>query len=430
MTIINITEKNNILDFTSTYTPIVCGNSSYCLNFTFGSIWQKCTSKIAVFVVDGRRMNIAFEGNSVKVPAMPNAECMFVSVVSGDGEEKLTTTALKVRLVPTSANNTCAEFEQISGCVADVLGAINKIKDGDIVANKSLLCNQVSNPNYLINADFKVNQRGSTSYSGMTKYTVDRWKTDALNSKVEVCEDGVVVGIYGTTTNSARRCFVQDVEDYQKFKGKTVCFSVEYSDLVQDVEDSVSIKIHDGVSDKSSKVLKVEGGIAFVTKTIDKNATKLSVRISAYNNSAKNYSVKIKWAKLELGEVPTTFVPRLYAEELTLCQRYYQIYKKTSAHIGNPCYIGTFWAASDGGGYMLIDLVSPMRVYPTLKTITITYKVGTIDSSTFNSVLGASGDTFNSKLKLFGTGSFTSLYSYPVCVYGNDNYLELDAEIY
>ena len=34
-----------------------------------------------------------------------------------------------------------------------------------------------SNPNLLINPDFKINQRGLTEYKGYQGYTVDMWKT-------------------------------------------------------------------------------------------------------------------------------------------------------------------------------------------------------------------------------------------------------------
>ena len=96
--IIKIIEENNQLKFDGEYEPIVCGNSIYSLQFQFSDTWASCNHKTAVFVVDGKYILIGFTGNMVNVPIMPNASCLTVSLLSGNGEDELATTALKINL--------------------------------------------------------------------------------------------------------------------------------------------------------------------------------------------------------------------------------------------------------------------------------------------------------------------------------------------
>ena len=71
-------------------------------------------------------------------------------------------------------------------------------------------------------------------------------------------------------------------------------------------------------------------------------------------------SVKLNWAKLELGSVATPFVPPDPATELAKCQRYYQRLSglKTTYGVG---FIG-------GRTYATINiaLANPMRIAPTI----------------------------------------------------------------
>ena len=54
------------------------------------------------------------------------------------------------------------------------------------------LTNDISNPNLLINPDFKINQRGQSTYSISpgSGYTVDRWKL--WNGTLTVNSDGTI----------------------------------------------------------------------------------------------------------------------------------------------------------------------------------------------------------------------------------------------
>lgn len=125
----------------------------------------------------------------------------------------------------------------------------------------------ISNPNLLINPDFKINQRAvSGEFSEAGKYFVDRWKLDS-----------------GTVTIN------------------------------------------------SDATLTLNGTISQILEnTVGTNVTaSVSAGTASYDNSTKTFAitgngVTISWAKLETGSTPTPFSPPDTATELMKCKRYYQ----------------------------------------------------------------------------------------------------------
>lgn len=69
----------------------------------------------------------------------------------------------------------------------------------------------------------------------------------------------------------------------------------------------------------------------------------------------------IRWAKLEIGEVITPFVPKKYSEELYECQRYYFPF---SGNIGVFGGIG----ASQNTAFIKMVTPAPMRTVPTISS--------------------------------------------------------------
>ena len=122
-----------------------------------------------------------------------------------------------------------------------------------------------SNPNLLINPDFKVNQRGKSGTITDTGYFVDDWQL--VSGEVTVNADGSL------TLNGVIKQIIENAVDSNT--------------------------------------------------TVSANAGTPS-----YDNSTKTFTLTaageiIKWAKLELGSVATPFTPPDPAVELAKCQRYY-----------------------------------------------------------------------------------------------------------
>ena len=137
-----------------------------------------------------------------------------------------------------------------------------KLHDEEIMTQ-----NKISNPNLLINPDFKINQRGvSGTFSEMGKYFVDRWRL--VSGAVTVNADGTLT-LNGT--------------------------------ISQILENAVG----------------------------DNVTASVSAGTAVYDNSTKTFSITangeiISWAKLEYGSNATQFFPPDPTTELLKCKRYFE----------------------------------------------------------------------------------------------------------
>jgi hypothetical protein len=171
------------------------------------------------------------------------------------------------------------------------------LKKGLLSQLASYLGNKFSNPNLLINSDFKINQRGATSYERQG-YSVDRWKI--LNVTVTPNDNGGI-----TVKNdkySDTGTFVQILENATEGDSTLSCY-------VTSVSGTVTM-----VADDNTQVILKQGLNVLHTS----NSTK-SFKI--YLNQGT--SVTLKWAKLEQGKVATEFIAPNYSEELLKCERFF-----------------------------------------------------------------------------------------------------------
>ena len=181
-----------------------------------------------------------------------------------------------------------------------------------------------SNPNLLINPDFKINQRGKSEYayqdSGATQYTVDRFRVVFLN--VKTASDGLILNANGT--NAGGGYISQVLED--AVKGDTI-LSIKVSAVAGTIEfrNLNSADAGDTVTISSDGVYTIKGT----------NTKKVIFHI------LKGSSCKIEWIKLEHGSIATPFVAPNPAEELAKCQRYFIVlpYILTAIEINNALYI-------------------------------------------------------------------------------------------
>ena len=353
--IIEIIEKNNELSLAKGEAKIVCGNSNYKLKFTFSEDWKNANHKAVVFCVCGKKITITIEGDECDIPVMHGGGVLFVSLVAGDGENQLATTDVKIELVETFSNVDFAEFEPLKNDLSNLLGAVNDIEKGNIAVKEAEIANNVSNPNLLINGDFKVNQRGEITYTETGKYTVDRWRL--VSGSVEVKSNGIMLN--GT--------------------------------IVQKLEHAPSMQV---VASSNAGTISYSNGAVTLSTTI---------------------ATLITYAKLEVGTAPTPFSPRVYAEELALCQRYYQKVRLHSSSTPN----------STTTLYALINLPVSLRTKPSLIDIVVPVIRGNGVSTTSTSIV------LNN---LFDNGIYLLFYSSELVTNVTFTILNgsvsLDAEIY
>lgn len=182
------------------------------------------------------------------------------------------------------------------------------LKKGLLSQLASYLGNKFSNPNLLINPDFKINQRGQSEYayqtSGATQYTVDRFRVVFLN--VKTASDGLILNANGA--NAGGGYCSQVLEDVVEgntilsFKVSAVVGTIEFRNLNSaDAGDTITVS-SDGIY------------------TIKGNNTKKVIA-----HLTKGSSCKIEWMKLEQGSIATPFVAPNPAEESVKCKRYFLV---------------------------------------------------------------------------------------------------------
>lgn len=150
----------------------------------------------------------------------------------------------------------------------------------------------LSNPNLLINGDFQIWQRGTsfgvdTTIPLGTIYTADMWRLNNKSlSNVVVKKDAKGLSL-SNVTGAVSIC--QPFEDtfFEAYAGK------DYT-LTKCIDD----------------VITVEYGTIPAENTV-------FVEVEVTQDAIINY------VKLEIGTVSTPCIPKLYAEELALCQRYF-----------------------------------------------------------------------------------------------------------
>ena len=171
-----------------------------------------------------------------------------------------------------------------------------------------------SNPNLLINPDFKINQRGLTEYvntSSSSTYCVDRW---CHNGTCTLSDNGLIVSSSGSAWEYG--VFQQIVENVELTK-----YTITLQFKANGVVNSVTwIPVSNTYSDHRA-IIDGDIAVGYARMFFDGAMGRIIVEFIIY----QNYQMTIEWVKLEVGPAATQFVPPDPATELLKCQRYYEI---------------------------------------------------------------------------------------------------------
>lgn len=186
------------------------------------------------------------------------------------------------------------------------------------------LLNSLSNPNLLINGDFKINQRGKSSYTGVC--TVDRWFLSSdTNAQLDVLDNGVRVTAKtsGTWTNFYTRL---ECMNLKHLNGQTLTLTFKLSKPSTKVNQLWALYNYSGNNIYFFNHIVTGESVSIVsnTFTIDNINSDGFIEFGIQLTNNAGDSIEIEWAKLEIGDHTTQFVSRPYGEELALCQRYYE----------------------------------------------------------------------------------------------------------
>lgn len=181
------------------------------------------------------------------------------------------------------------------------------LKKGTLTQLANYLGNKFSNPNLLINPDFKINQRGATSYTSAVAqtikvvYSVDRWSLYGHSLTVNSDESVTI-----TPTTYSDGALIQNLETPVDGDITVQVYAVDVSGTA-----TVSVGPYDGSS--TTEIGTLKNGLN--TFTFSKGIKRLVIRV-------KSGTLTLKYAKVEQGTVATQFVAPNPAEELEKCLRF------------------------------------------------------------------------------------------------------------
>lgn len=459
--IIEIEERDNRLYLSSEYEPIVCGNTNYYLKFSFDEDWSKCVSKTAFFVIEGKKIPVLFEGDICNIPAMPNLNSFLVFLVAAPSEgEILSSTPIKLNLERNPSMDKLKKTEPFKSYYSALLGAINKVESGKIkiaeveLAKRAEIADvsssqvsktgdeeisgvknfvdglkidgrdavsekEISNPNILINGDFKVNQREENSLSCTRNYFVDRWYFigDEEGMSCNLNDDGSISLTNNNETGSMY--FFQSIEFPENYKNQIFTMSVNvlnYSGLPK-------FYIYDGTI-KGEDIDKT--GISSITYSTDEEIQVFRASFCVPANS----SLTIRYVKLEQGNKLTNFVEKSYSAELLDCQRFYLNIKSVK-----NSKLGVGILTEKTNSYykyeLLLNVPNRMRIKPEvkfkdLKVTNSNYWHAINNISIIDTIsTGISLQVYTEVKDSLSNGQVALLY-----MSGALSYLEFDAEIY
>lgn len=217
-------------------------------------------------------------------------------------------------------------FNNVVGNVSDLENGGTNLVDG--INKNTTQLKDLANPSLLINGDFRnpVNQRRKSSYNVNGEYTIDRWRFINDNNGTMTINDGYISISNGVANNTYLQ-YNYDT-DMKVLEGEKVTFTIVYkstatyrlSSFIGSAEEDVNIYLTP-IDDWTVKTLTLD--LSSWKYSIGK--VESSIILQSYDGSSfTNGTLDVKYIKLELGSVATPFIPRLYGEELALCQRYYE----------------------------------------------------------------------------------------------------------
>ena len=284
----------------------------------------------------------------------------------------------------------------------------------DLVAREGIerIRNNIANPNLLMNGDFRnpVNQRGILTYEGQTSkgYTIDRWcmAEQDYQRTVEVIDGGVKI----TNPNTTYIGTLQQI-----FENPLPVGNYTITVKVSEISGGATVSCA-GTHESIREELKV--GVNTLTL---EGAVINSVRVFLATNS----SVTIEYIKLEQGVIATPFVPRPYAEELALCQRYY-----TRLSTTYPMLV-TQRANADITTYIFIPTPQSLRTAPTIQYANVKFLQNGVGGTWWDvaDVTCVGFSNMGVTLQLTGDKNFEAGVPYYL-ILPNSGYIKMDAEIY
>ena len=201
-----------------------------------------------------------------------------------------------------------------------------------------------TNPNLLDNPDFKINQRCASS-SDNGRFGVDRWA-----GKYTIDESGINIDVNAYITQTFEKGW------FEQFNSRWMTLQISIDGVVYYGKSYITT-YPDGHYDTDNFIR-----YPFHVDIYSPNGAQTTNPCIRFFGVTSAHH--IEWVKLELGEIPTQYIPPNPSIELLKCQRYFQTIG-TGARI-QLCYTG------DNPSLKLSQpLATHMRVIPSLSIATL-----------------------------------------------------------
>lgn len=269
------------------------------------------------------------------------------------------------------------------------------LKKGTLSQLMDYMAERFSNPNLLLNSNFRVDQRGSGTYSNNTTkptYTLDRWIS--INAQVVYNIDGTATITSLATTDTSSW--------FKQILAYAINDTCTLSCNITEVTGNAYL-----YNQRNGK--KIVKGLNTVTLSYLKEA---SIELK------QGASITIEWIKLEKGSKATTYVAPNYAEELQKCMMYYNVVNTPlNGYFTTQMYIGC-------------EALANMRTKPTIKCVGsfwIYYyeRNNKYKFSDFPNIVLSK----YSEITILSSPSSATPQNMTV-IFDEDSYIELDAEVY
>lgn len=269
------------------------------------------------------------------------------------------------------------------------------LKKGTLSQLTDYIAERFSNPNLLLNSNFRVDQRGYGTYTNNTTkptYTLDRWIS--LNT-------GVVYNIDGTATITS----LATTDTSSWFK----------QILEHAINDTCTLSCNITAVTGNAYLYNQRNGKKIVKGL---NTVTLSYLKEASIELKQGASITIEWIKLEKGSKATAYVAPNYTEELQKCMMYYNV-------VNTPLN-GYFTTQM----YMGCEALANMRTKPTINCVGsfwIYYyeRNNKYKFSDFPNIVLSK----YSEITIPSAPSSATPQNMTV-IFDEDSYIELDAEVY
>ena len=269
------------------------------------------------------------------------------------------------------------------------------LKKGTLSQLMDYIAERFSNPNLLLNSNFRVDQRGRGTYTNNTTkstYTLDRWMS--INAEVVYNIDGTVT-ITSLATTDTSSWFKQILEH-------TINDTCTLSCNITAVTGNAYL-----YNQRNGK--KIVKGLNTVTLSYLKEA---SIELK------QGASITIEWIKLEKGSKATAYVAPNYANELQRCMMYYNVVNTPlNGYFTTQMYIGC-------------EALANMRTKPTINCVGSFWvyyyeRNNKYKFSDFPNIVLSK----YSEITIPSSPSSATPQNMTV-IFDEDSYIELDAEVY